>query len=90
MVAVELGKRYFPHCSEVLDKFMEDDLPDLFFLEKGTPEEQKIKRRRFKELKDDVQRAFNKDKAGLHRSGLSSSSSSTTFNDGASVKARNL
>ncbi|XP_006353069.1 regulatory protein NPR3 [Solanum tuberosum] len=87
---VELGKRYFPHCSQVLDKFMEDDLPDFIFLEKGTPEEQKIKRRRFKELKDDVQRAFNKDKAGLHCSGLSSSSSSTTFKDGASVKARNL
>ncbi|CAN4080328.1 unnamed protein product [Withania somnifera] len=87
---VELGKRYFPHCSQVLDKFMEDDLHDLFFLEKGTPEEQKIKRRRFKELKDDVQRAFNKDKAGLHCSGLSSSSSSTSFKDGASVKLGKL
>ncbi|CAN4081890.1 unnamed protein product [Withania somnifera] len=87
---VELGKRYFPHCSQVLDKFMEDDLPDLFFLEKGTPEEQKIKRKRFKELKDDVQRAFNKDKAGLRCSGLSSSSSSTSFKDGASVKLRKL
>ncbi|PHT55528.1 Regulatory protein NPR4 [Capsicum baccatum] len=87
---VELGRRYFPHCSQVLDKFMEDDLPDLFFLEKGTPEEQKIKRRRFKELKDDVQRAFNKDKAGLHCSGLSSSSSSTSFKDGTSIKVRKL
>ncbi|XP_059288346.1 BTB/POZ domain and ankyrin repeat-containing protein NPR1-like [Lycium ferocissimum] len=83
---VELGKRYFPHCSQVLDKFMEDDLPDLFFLEKGTPEEQKIKRKRFKELKDDVQRAFTKDKAERHCSGLSPSSSSTTFKDNASVK----
>lgn len=90
MVAVELGRRYFPHCSQVLDKFMEDDLPDLFFLEKGTPEEQKIKRRRFKELKHDVQRAFNKDKAGLHCSGLSSSSSSTSFKDGTSIKVRKL
>ncbi|THG17475.1 hypothetical protein TEA_006865 [Camellia sinensis var. sinensis] len=70
--AVEMGRRYFPHCSEVFDKFMEDDLTDLFYLEKGTPEEQLIKRKRFVELKEDVQKAFNKDKAELHRSGLSS------------------
>ncbi|XP_010272312.1 PREDICTED: BTB/POZ domain and ankyrin repeat-containing protein NPR2 isoform X2 [Nelumbo nucifera] len=72
----EVGRRYFPHCSEVLDKFMEDDLPDLFFLEKGSLDEQRIKRSRFVELKRDVQKAFNKDKAEISRSGLSSSSSS--------------
>lgn len=71
---VELGRRYFPHCSQVLDRFMEDDLPDLFYLEKGTPEEQRIKRTRFIQLRDEVQRAFNKDKTELHRSRLSSSS----------------
>ncbi|KAL8508207.1 hypothetical protein ACS0TY_018700 [Phlomoides rotata] len=68
---VELGRRYFPHCSQVLDKFMEDDLPDAFYLETGTPEEQKMKRMRFMELKDEVHKAFNKDKAKLHRSGFS-------------------
>ncbi|KAH7673679.1 regulatory protein NPR1 protein [Dioscorea alata] len=75
---VEYGRRYFPNCSEVLDKFMEDDLPDLFFLQKGTPDEQKIKRARFCELKDVVLKAFNKDKAERKRSGLSSSSSSSS------------
>ncbi|KAM0004740.1 putative chromatin remodeling & transcription regulator ABTB family [Helianthus debilis subsp. tardiflorus] len=60
---VEMGRRFFPNCSEVLDKFMLDDLPDVFYLEKGTPEEQVIKRTRFVELKEDVQRAFSKDKA---------------------------
>ncbi|XWS18718.1 hypothetical protein CRYUN_Cryun32bG0068900 [Craigia yunnanensis] len=75
MKTVEMGRRYFPHCSEVLDKFMEDDLPDLFYLERGTPEEQKTKRSRFRELKEDVQKAFNKDKAEINRNGLSSSSS---------------
>eukprot|EP00262_Sarcandra_glabra_P016735 TRINITY_DN5553_c0_g1_i1.p1 TRINITY_DN5553_c0_g1~~TRINITY_DN5553_c0_g1_i1.p1 ORF type:complete len:588 (+),score=111.42 TRINITY_DN5553_c0_g1_i1:989-2752(+) len=75
---VEMGRRYFPHCSKVLDKFMEDDLPDLFYLQKGTPDEQKIKRMRFCELKEDVQKAFNKDKAEFRRSGLSSSSSSSS------------
>ena len=44
MVAVEMGRRYFPRCSKALDKFMEDDLPDLLYLEKGTPEEQRMKK----------------------------------------------
>lgn len=88
--AVELGRRYFPNCSLVLDKFMEDDLPDLFYLEKGTSEEQKIKRKRFKELKDDVQRAFNKDKAENRCSGLSSSSSCNSLKDHMSYKFRKM
>lgn len=87
MDTVETGRRYFPHCSEVLDKFMEDDLPDLFYLEKGTPEEQEIKRTRFVELKEDVQRAFTKDKAELHR-GLSSSMYSPTVRHGGKNKTR--
>ncbi|KAF8028793.1 hypothetical protein BT93_E1448 [Corymbia citriodora subsp. variegata] len=76
---VEMGRRYFPNCSEVLDKFMEDDLPDLCYLERGTPDEQRIKTRRFMELKDDVQKAFSKDKAEMSRSGISSSSSSSSL-----------
>ena len=66
MMAVEMGRRYFPNCSEVLDKFMEDDLPDLFYHEKGTPDEQRIKRTRFMELKEDVQGAFIRDKAEIN------------------------
>ncbi|XP_034927243.1 BTB/POZ domain and ankyrin repeat-containing protein NPR1 [Populus alba] len=90
MKTVEMGRRYFPSCSEVLDKFMEDDLPDLFYLEKGTPDEQRIKRTRFMELKEDVQRAFTKDKAEIKRTGLSSSSSSSSLKDGMSNKLRKL
>ncbi|KAJ6869477.1 BTB/POZ domain and ankyrin repeat-containing protein NPR1-like [Populus alba x Populus x berolinensis] len=90
MKTVEMGRRYFPSCSEVLDKFMEDDLPDLFYLEKGTPDEQRIKRTRFMELKEDVQRAFTKDKAEIKRTGLSSSSSSSSLKDGISNKLRKL
>ncbi|CAA0823837.1 Regulatory protein NPR3 [Striga hermonthica] len=82
---VELGRRYFPNCSHVLDKFMEDDLS---YLEKGTPEEQKTKRKRFMELKDEVNKAFNKDKAKLHRSGFSSSMAS--FKDPSSYKVKKL
>ncbi|XP_073058450.1 BTB/POZ domain and ankyrin repeat-containing protein NPR1-like [Primulina eburnea] len=76
---VQLGRRYFPHCSQVLDKFMEDDLPDIVYLEKGTSDEQRMKRMRFMELKDEVHRAFSKDKAKLHRSGFCSSSSSSRY-----------
>ncbi|PKA50146.1 Regulatory protein NPR3 [Apostasia shenzhenica] len=72
---VELGRRYFPHCSQVLDKLMEDDFPDLFYLQKGTQDQQKIKRMRFCELKEDVRKAFSKDKAENGRSGISSSPS---------------
>ena len=90
MMAVEMGRRYFPHCSEVLDKFMEDDLPEMLYLETGTPEERKIKRTRFMELKEDVQNAFNKDKAKFDRNVLSSSSSSSSLKlkDGVKQKAR--
>lgn len=52
---------------------MEDDLPDTFYLERGTEDEQRMKRTRFMELKDEVLKAFNKDKAELHRSGFSRS-----------------
>ncbi|KAJ7965036.1 putative Regulatory protein NPR1 [Quillaja saponaria] len=72
---VEMGRRYFPHCSELLDKLLEYDMPDVFFLEKGSAEEQRTKKLRFKELKDDVQKAFHKDMAEKNWSGLSSTSS---------------
>ncbi|GMI93604.1 NPR1-like protein 3 [Hibiscus trionum] len=90
MKTMEMGRRYFPHCSEVLDKFMEDDLPDLFYLETGTPEEQKIERTRFRELKEEVQKAFSKDKAEFNRNGFSSSSSSSSLRDGGPYKYRKL
>ncbi|CAL9016182.1 unnamed protein product [Prunus brigantina] len=91
MKTVNLGRCYFPHCSEVLDKFIEDDLPDLFYLDMGTSDEQKIKRMRFMELKEEVHKAFNKDKAELNLSGLSSSSSTSSPKKlGATQKVRKL
>ncbi|KAE8719983.1 Regulatory protein NPR4 [Hibiscus syriacus] len=90
MKTVEMGRRYFPHCSEVLDKFMEDDLPDLFYFETGTSEEQTKERTRFRELKEDVQKAFNKDKAEFNCNSLSSSSSSSSLRDGDPYKYRKL
>ncbi|CAL0315865.1 unnamed protein product [Lupinus luteus] len=77
---VENGRRFFPHCSEVLDKFLGDDMADVFFLEKGTEKEQKMKKARFMELKDDVQKAFHKDVAesNHHSAGFSSLLSSSS------------
>ncbi|GLU20340.1 hypothetical protein SLE2022_365460 [Rubroshorea leprosula] len=72
---VETGKRYFPHCSEVIDKFLEDYQHDDILLEKGTLEEQNIKKRRFQELKEEVQMAFYKDIEQNNRSPSSSSTS---------------
>ncbi|BAT80808.1 hypothetical protein VIGAN_03041800 [Vigna angularis var. angularis] len=91
MKTVENGRRFFPHCSEVLDKFLEDDMPDVFFLEKGSEEEQRMKKARFMELKDDVQKAFHKDMAENNHSAFSSSvssSSSSTRREGLNHRVR--
>lgn len=53
-------------------------MPDIFFLEKGSEQEQKIKKQRFMELKEDVQKAFHKDMAGNNGSAFSSSVSSSS------------
>ena len=78
LMTVEVGRRFFPNCSEVLDNFLDDDMPDAFFLEKGTTEERRIKKMRFMELKEEVMKAFDKDQAQNNRTGLSSSSSSSS------------
>ncbi|MBA0649708.1 hypothetical protein Goklo_017242, partial [Gossypium klotzschianum] len=87
-MAVETGRRYFPHCAEVLDKFLVDDMSDPSFFEDGSSEEQRVKKRRFTELKEELLEAFYKDKADQknkadqkkhnHRPVLSPSSSSSS------------
>ena len=83
MVAVELGRRYFPNCSQVLDKFLEDGLPDgldAFQQQSGTPDEQQVKKMRFCEVKEDVRKAYSKDTADNSMfSALSSNSSSSAM-----------
>ncbi|KAM7503013.1 hypothetical protein LguiB_001917 [Lonicera macranthoides] len=85
---VETGRRFFPNCSEVLDKILEDDMPDVFFLDKGSPEEQEMKKMRFMELKEDVMKAFDKDKAENKWAGFSASSSSSSSPKGAVVNPK--
>uniref|UniRef100_M4E8I7 Uncharacterized protein n=1 Tax=Brassica campestris TaxID=3711 RepID=M4E8I7_BRACM len=90
MKTVETGRRYFPYGSGVLDKYMEeyidDDILDDLQIEKGSPQERRLKRMRYRELKDDVQKAYSKDKESkIARSCLSASSSpssSSSLRDG--------
>ncbi|CAD5187897.1 BTB/POZ domain and ankyrin repeat-containing protein NPR1-like [Musa acuminata AAA Group] len=72
---VELGKRFFPRCSAVINKIMDDDSTDFAYLEHDASEE---KRMRFLELQDALSRAFSEDKEEFNKSALSSSSSSTS------------
>ncbi|KAK6116330.1 hypothetical protein DH2020_049957 [Rehmannia glutinosa] len=87
---VETGRRFFPNCSEVLDQLLEDDTLGPLLLEKGTPEEQRMKRMRYMELKHDVMKAFNKDIAEHKWTGFSTSSSncSTSPKVGSTHKVR--
>ncbi|XP_030465197.2 BTB/POZ domain and ankyrin repeat-containing protein NPR1-like [Syzygium oleosum] len=78
---VELGKHFFPRCSNVLDKIMDadDDCTRLACLDNGTPEERLLKRRRFKELQEDFSKAFSEDKEEFEKSKVSSFSSSSSL-----------
>lgn len=73
---METGRRFFPNCSEVLDQLLEDDTLGALLLEKGSAEEQRMKRLRYMELKQDVMKAFSKDLA--EHKWTSSSSHSTS------------
>ncbi|XP_057500366.1 BTB/POZ domain and ankyrin repeat-containing protein NPR1-like [Actinidia eriantha] len=78
---VELGKRFFPRCSEVLNKIMDaDDLSELAYLENENDEERQLKKQRYAELQEVLSKAFNEDKEEFNRSkNLSYSSSSTSM-----------
>ncbi|KAM0921065.1 hypothetical protein ACQ4PT_006990 [Festuca glaucescens] len=73
---VELGKRFFPRCSNVLDKIMDDEA-ELAALGRDTSTSTD-KKRRFHDLQDLLLKAFDEDKEEFNRSAISSSSSSTT------------
>ncbi|CAN8231328.1 unnamed protein product [Cochlearia groenlandica] len=66
MKTVETGRRFFPACSEVIDKFMDEyideDIPDMSHPERGSGKERRWKRMRYNELKSDVKKAYSKDK----------------------------
>ncbi|GAB2219558.1 hypothetical protein Droror1_Dr00007195 [Drosera rotundifolia] len=77
---VDLGKRYFPRCSRVLDQILEDDcLNDLATTGNESPQLQVMKKQKYSEFEELVNQAFTKDKEETDLPTLSSSSSSTSI-----------
>ncbi|KAG0499287.1 hypothetical protein HPP92_003978 [Vanilla planifolia] len=68
---VQLGKYFFPRCSQVLDKIMDDDIAELSFAGKNGPGERS---KRVAEELDALAKAFEEDKLEFQRSSLSSTS----------------
>ncbi|CAA7402905.1 unnamed protein product [Spirodela intermedia] len=83
---VELGKRFFPRCSKVLDKIMDDEEVGFGTVWTATEEEQFLRKRRFQELQDIVGKAFSKDKQENDRSAFPPSSSASTAIGGIRAK----
>nr|WAW84971.1 non-expressor of pathogenesis related protein [Solanum tuberosum] len=76
---VELGKRFFPRCSEVLNKIMDaDDLSEIAYMGNDTAEERQLKKQRYMELQEILSKAFTEDKEEFAKTNMSSSCSSTS------------
>ncbi|XP_078432003.1 BTB/POZ domain and ankyrin repeat-containing protein NPR1-like [Wolffia australiana] len=75
---VELGKRYFPLCSKVLDKITDDEGANNGTAWTATTEEQFMRKRRYHEIQEIVSKAFSVDKQESDLSALCSSSSSSS------------
>lgn len=82
-MTVELGKRFFPRCSAVLNNIVDDDeLSELANLETGSWHDRETKKQRFNEIQNIFTKAFIEDKQENDRStasAISSSSSSTSI-----------
>ena len=85
---VELGRRYFPNCSEVLDKIFSEESIDSACFKCCNAEDKQIKRTRFCQLKDEVLKALDKDKAAAAAITSTASSSSTSRYGGMSKQHR--
>lgn len=76
---VELGKRFFPRCSEVLNKIMDaDDLSEIAYMGNDTPEDRQLKKQRYMELQEILTKAFTEDKEEFAKTNNISSCSSTS------------
>lgn len=76
---MELGKRFFPRCSEVLNKIMDnEDLSEIACMGNETPEERQAKKQRYMELQEILTKAFTEDKEEFDKANNISSSSSST------------
>lgn len=71
---VELGKRFFPRCSEVLNKIVDPEAHKW----KNTPEERELKKQKYLQVQETLNKAFTEDKQEFDKSYAISSSSSST------------
>ncbi|GER36006.1 regulatory protein NPR1 [Striga asiatica] len=78
---VELGKRFFPRCSAVLNKIMDrDDYPEIAQLGNDSVEDCPMKRQRRMEIEEVLSKAFSEDKEEFGRTiNFSSPSSSSSM-----------
>ncbi|XP_073150794.1 BTB/POZ domain and ankyrin repeat-containing protein NPR1 [Henckelia pumila] len=78
---VELGKRFFPRCSAILNTIMDgEDYPEIARLQIDSPEECPSKKQRRMEIEEDFSKAFTEDKEEFDRTmNFSSSSSSSSI-----------
>ncbi|XP_071742394.1 BTB/POZ domain and ankyrin repeat-containing protein NPR1 [Rutidosis leptorrhynchoides] len=75
---VELGKRFFPRCSEVLNKIVDTQEVDEWKRKNTTPEEQELKKQKYSQVQEALNKAYTEDKQEFDRSNAISSSSSST------------
>lgn len=71
---MELGKRFFPRCSEVLNKIVDPEAHKW----KNTPEERELKKQKYLNVQETLNKAFTEDKEEFDKSYTISSSSSST------------
>ncbi|KAL3755379.1 hypothetical protein ACJRO7_002430 [Eucalyptus globulus] len=77
---VELGKRFFPRCSAVINKINHTgDLSWLGTVGDDTPEEQLRKKQRHIDVEEEMTEAYTQDKEETDKSSILSSSSSTSM-----------
>ncbi|RWW40131.1 hypothetical protein BHE74_00054486 [Ensete ventricosum] len=70
---VQLGMRFFPRCSNIINKILCDDLSELSIVERVDTEERK---NRYNEILEEMKKAFTEDKKKFDGSASASSSSS--------------
>ncbi|RRT40849.1 hypothetical protein B296_00056641 [Ensete ventricosum] len=70
---VQLGMRFFPRCSNIINKILCDDLSELSIVERVDTEERK---NRYNEILEEMKKAFSEDKKKFDGSASASSSSS--------------
>ena len=84
VLAVEIGRHFFPNCSLVLDKFLEDHMQEILMF--NSPEKEQTKKKMpYLELKLEVMNASDEDKGESNWLSISTSISSCSSSTKASV-----